>query len=507
MKLVVRVQYIGDRARALLREDLASEYTRGLIDDLTYFGFPLPHESKPIEKSGFMLCVYHVDRDSNEHRIVQHAFGKAKAEAATLIDRSIRYISLNEDGVMHTTNLSQKPYKPKTYNKPPPDFQNSQPYQNPAQSYKQQQYGKAPKYPTSISQARHAVSPLGHRMPGDISGPSGHGMDYRDHDMPLSPHSPPGGGSDGANSMIDTTQQTLLQLSQSSAFKSLLQKATPTSTAPVVSRADTNPSTDFSMLLRQPPATSPPQPQIPNLQALLEKAGVKSTSAQALMQTLSPPPHDQYHPSNSSAVMGGAPVASGSNATPVAPSLAAPVPTLGMQPTHVGGLGLSSSAGTSAGAGMPPRPPTTTPRVPTLRELWDIRREITALQARGRNVAADLRAAGQQIPLGPEDATPPTMTSGNGAELLKMRELEAELVALRQQLSRESEARKLAEATLRAERAHRTQVEDMKRECQEPFVVPALLDAFMKIQQMTGDAMKDAPQSSNGSSGGVPMEL
>lgn len=64
MKLVVRVQYIGDRARMLLREDLAPEYTKGLIDDLTFFGFPVPHEQKPIEKSGFMLCVYYVDRDS-----------------------------------------------------------------------------------------------------------------------------------------------------------------------------------------------------------------------------------------------------------------------------------------------------------------------------------------------------------------------------------------------------------------------------------------------------------
>lgn len=64
MKLVVRVQYIGDRARLLLRDDLAAEYTKGLIDDLEYFGFPMPHEQKPIEKSGFMLCVWHVERDS-----------------------------------------------------------------------------------------------------------------------------------------------------------------------------------------------------------------------------------------------------------------------------------------------------------------------------------------------------------------------------------------------------------------------------------------------------------
>ena len=64
MKLVVRVQYVGDRARILLREDQAPEYTKGLIDDLAFFGFPVPHEQKPIEKSGFMLCVYYAERES-----------------------------------------------------------------------------------------------------------------------------------------------------------------------------------------------------------------------------------------------------------------------------------------------------------------------------------------------------------------------------------------------------------------------------------------------------------
>lgn len=109
MKLVVRVQYIGERARLLLREDQAAEYTKGLIDDLEYFGFPMPHEQKPIEKSGFMLCVWHVDRDSvrdvqhasnsprphtcfrdqDLHHIIQDGFMKAKAEAHLLLDRGM----------------------------------------------------------------------------------------------------------------------------------------------------------------------------------------------------------------------------------------------------------------------------------------------------------------------------------------------------------------------------------------------------------------------------------
>ena len=77
---------------------------------------------------------------------------------------------------------------------------------------------------------------------------------------------------------------------------------------------------------------------------------------------------------------------------------------------------------------------------------------------------------------------------------------------LRDALRHEQQTRKVTEATLRAERLRRDEVEtamqDTQRELQQPFVVPALLDAFMKIGQMTGDAIKDAHGSSI-----HPMEL
>ncbi|KAI0826687.1 hypothetical protein BC628DRAFT_1419168 [Trametes gibbosa] len=489
MKLVVRVQYIGDRARILLREELAGEYTKGLIDDLSMFGFPMPHEQKPIEKSGFMLCVYHVDRDSDMHHAIQNAFAKAKSEAAFLIDRSIRYISLNEDGVMHTTNMTQKQYKPKSYKPIEPP---SPPYQPP--SYKQP-YGKAPKYPSTISQARHAAGPLAQRMGGDHAGPSGYNSDYADHEMKYSKRSPRAGGDEGPSSMIDNTQQTLMQLSQSSAFQSLLQNSTPVS--PVSIKPEPAPASDISMLLRQPASMPLPQTQIPNLQALLEKAGVRSSAAHAFLQN----PQNQYHPASSNLSMGASPpMASSSNATPLFSPLSAPASS-SSAPSQATGVGSSSAV---AGSSIL-RSSTATPRVPTLRELWDIRREITALQARGRSVAAELRAAGQQIPLGPEDATPPSMTggdTGSGADLLKTRELEAEIHGLRQQLARESERHKLTEATLRAQRALHTEVEDVKREMREPFVVPALLDAFMKIGQITDEERQEGA----GPSSSIPME-
>ena len=77
--------------------------------------------------------------------------------------------------------------------------------------------------------------------------------------------------------------------------------------------------------------------------------------------------------------------------------------------------------------------------------------------------------------------------------------------ALRDELAREQQTRRVQDALLRAERARRSDLEntvnDATRECKQPFVVPALFDAFMKIGQMTGDALKDTH------GGSVPMEL
>ncbi|KAI1798293.1 hypothetical protein LXA43DRAFT_876351 [Ganoderma leucocontextum] len=506
MKLVVRVQYIGERARLLLREDLAADYTKGLIDDLEVFGFPVPHEQKPIEKSGFMLCVWYVERDSDTHRTIQDAFMRAKAEVASLMDRSIRYISLNEDGVMHTTSLSNKPYKPKAYNKP--TFGNHQ-----IQDIKP--FGKAPKYPTSISQARKGVTPLSQRIGGiepssHDGGSSSYYSEYGSRDIEMRPSNthtpPPACGSDtSSNSVIDVTQKTLLQLSQSSAFQSLMQRSPP---SPTPVKLEPAPPPDLSSLPPRLTTNTSAQPQIPNLQALLEKAGVKSASVQALLSAQNgvppkPPP---------------APYASGANSVPVSsattPSIASSsfssVGTRSSVPTTTSSLSSMTSLSTSSNAhigkslGVSSRPHSTTPAPPRgpgshalTRELWDVRRQISALQAQEGDLEAGLRRSGQRVP--PKEGT-------NSVALeQRVKALEDEITALREELSREQQSRRVQEALLRAERLRRTEVESMMndttRECKQPFVVPALFDAFIKIGQMTGDALKD----SHG--GAIPMEL
>ncbi|KAI0746674.1 hypothetical protein C8Q80DRAFT_787601 [Daedaleopsis nitida] len=500
MKLVVRVQYVGERARLLLREDLAAEYTKGLIDDLEYFGFPMPHEQKPIEKSGFMLCVWHAERDSDMHQIIQNAFVKAKAEAHHLLDRNIRYISLNEDGIMHTTSLANKPYKPKTYNKSADTYNVNSPNMKP--------YGKAPKYPTVISQARKAVTPLSQRIGPDSSGygagSSGHYNEYRsrDVDMPAAgERTPPASGSDSSAHVMDVTQQTLKQLSQSSAFQTLMQFS-PTASTPI--KTEPASPAELSSLLRQP-AKSPAQSEIPNFQALLEKAGVKSASAQAFLSAQSSVP--SLATTSIGASIASPPIAT---APPIVPT-SSPANALGTQLSLLMGIsGPTSSVssncmadGSSLGVPRPasatPAPP---PRVPAAhaatRELWDVRRQITALQARETSLVSELQHLGQPVA--------PTEGGSSNATDQRLKPLQDEIVALRDELNREKQARKVSEALLRAERLRRAEVEsvmkDTTRECKQPFVVPALFDAFMKLGQMTGDALKDTHGS-----GSMAMEL
>ncbi|KAI0326172.1 hypothetical protein GY45DRAFT_132840 [Cubamyces sp. BRFM 1775] len=134
-----------------------------------------------------------------------------------------------------------------------------------------------------------------------------------------------------------------------------------------------------------------------------------------------------------------------------------------------------------------------------MRELWDVRRRITALQAREKNsLIEELKRLGQPVP--PTEGANSSIVSDQ-----RVRTLEDELTALREDLNREQQARRVSEALPRAERVRRAELEkvmkDATRGCQQPFVVPALLDVLMKIWQMTGDALKDGHGSN------VPMEL
>ncbi|KAJ7770288.1 hypothetical protein DFH07DRAFT_272579 [Mycena maculata] len=113
------------------------------------------------------------------------------------------------------------------------------------------------------------------------------------------------------------------------------------------------------------------------------------------------------------------------------------------------------------------------PEVQALRrELWEVRRRMTADVAEERVLLQKLRDRGVEEG---RDADRDFVTGA------RIQQLEAEL--------RDAQAGAKYERSKR----HRLEavVEDIRRECKEPFVVPALLEAFLTISNLTTEAMQE----------------
>ncbi|TFY54831.1 hypothetical protein EVJ58_g8629 [Rhodofomes roseus] len=122
------------------------------------------------------------------------------------------------------------------------------------------------------------------------------------------------------------------------------------------------------------------------------------------------------------------------------------------------------------------------------REIWDVRREIAALAARETVLEEHLKRLGSR-PAPEPSATKPAFGGSKTAWLAP-----SDVISkLRAQLRTEYEARKAAEHALRDERQQRelaaAAVANIHRECRAPFVVPALVDAFVEISRITGDVL------------------
>ncbi|KAH7890521.1 hypothetical protein F5I97DRAFT_1922978 [Phlebopus sp. FC_14] len=98
------------------------------------------------------------------------------------------------------------------------------------------------------------------------------------------------------------------------------------------------------------------------------------------------------------------------------------------------------------------------------REVWDIRRQITALQAREKVVSQELNRLG--VRPSPPSSEPKSESRDD---------IESRLARAEEELRKERAKR------LRAERA----LEDVERECTAPFIVPALYQAFMSISELS----------------------
>ncbi|KAG5645396.1 hypothetical protein DXG03_006349 [Asterophora parasitica] len=119
------------------------------------------------------------------------------------------------------------------------------------------------------------------------------------------------------------------------------------------------------------------------------------------------------------------------------------------------------------------------------RELWDVRRQITAGIARETALLSKLKDVDPETHARVE-STDRAMTGVNGytrskglQEAQEDAMIRVSLLAMQAELAEEK--RKKAEVE--------TALDDIKRECKEPFVVPAMIEAFYMISKITTQAM------------------
>jgi hypothetical protein len=124
------------------------------------------------------------------------------------------------------------------------------------------------------------------------------------------------------------------------------------------------------------------------------------------------------------------------------------------------------------------------------RELWDLRRQVTAGVARETTILNELKALNS--PPIPESLSILRSSDEFGDYLFFfvfvlefsvdtyfLVTTQTSLQMLEEELKQEKRRRMDAEATLK----------DIERECRDPFVVPALLDAFITISKITSQAV------------------
>ena len=136
-------------------------------------------------------------------------------------------------------------------------------------------------------------------------------------------------------------------------------------------------------MLRGSTGSPPARTEISNLQALLEKAGVKSATAQAILSGHTP---------------------SSTNA-PLSPPMLSPGSTASMSGTSMHPQLATSSlpsppsgSGSALGPPLFPRPLPSAAANEALRELWDVRRQLNAHQVREKELMDQLRRLGQPVP-------------------------------------------------------------------------------------------------------------
>ncbi|KAH9945532.1 hypothetical protein B0H21DRAFT_433027 [Amylocystis lapponica] len=436
MKITLRVQYKAERARSLAAQrnetSPVPKYLEDLSQDLDRYNIPRPQRVEPIWQTGFVLSIWNVEVNSDLHKAIQRGFQNVLHAKDTLEGRMIGHMAL-QDGEHYLTTSPTKVTKHNNHGfvKPKPTYpnlslNNKTPYATTTslEPSSSSGAGKAPLPPTSIKMARRSVSPISSRPPPN--GPrnmllaSPMHRKYRS----VSAEKVPG----PSHVQLRESSYTPIGRQESAGFQRIdtTQALTQLSQSLAIQNLLQNSSDEPPVKAESEPP--PPPPPVASLR----------------IPPLRPPTAASTTPASAFSSSSGAPSAS----------------------TRTG-TGTLAPPSTSNGAALA-----------VTRDLWDVRRQLTALRAREATLAAELKKLGAKITAADEPSVP----------------TQHEVLALRAQVRRGAAARNVAEAALLDERRRRVRAEstldDVRSERAAPFVVPALMDAFTKLAQLTGDALE-----------------
>ncbi|EMD36588.1 hypothetical protein CERSUDRAFT_95877 [Gelatoporia subvermispora B] len=528
MRLTVRINYRSTRAREIgsfKNAESSAEakfFAEEIQKDLDMLLLPPPHMKHLIYGSGIVVCHWDTAANSDLHRTIQKGFKVADKIKSFLGDSFIAWLSLGDDDPHSTDVRITVSQATKGHNK-------AKQLYVPKESRKRRSMqclrSQSPLLEASASSSAAALpDPIKRSLP-PVRRPS-----TACTDPPLDPFLE-GQRKSRGGSMLDLTdaQDTLRQLSQSNAFMSLLQhtgqpiKSEPEpvdALFPAPSAPGLEPADSFEALER---SVDRPQfiNQYPNpipVSVKAERAPSPITipldSHQDAINLDAPAPvrtkrsrwdhrngsDDQMHDavplkrprtesasSSSLAHSYSAPASRpDTNATtpefkppPSAPATLRPA----KEPPREPAADRQRNAFTQAPAATVPMSNSPSKSHPLTRELWDIRRQITALKARENDTLRELRNVGA-LPSA-NDAGPEMPESFHF--------LQDEIANLRGRVQREETARRSAETALANERHRRIHaegvLEDARRETKQPFVVPALMNAFEQLSGWSTDLL------------------
>ncbi|TFY53847.1 hypothetical protein EVJ58_g9213 [Rhodofomes roseus] len=438
------IRYKGEKARLFNQwKDDTQKYIESFVnEDIEALGLPQYHSCESTWRSAAIKCVWTITHKGPLEGTILSAFQNVRSYPTLLADRFMSLVSMSIRG--------SRLHIPAPGLRAPSDFISpASGAQSPSALYWPTS-GKAPSATTSIARARAAASPLSRPAGSSTAQPSA--TTSRSYSPSFSPAPP----------SVDQLPRTRVG-----------QTASASKGLPLRSKLAANGSKQTSAT----PSKQGDRPPTPQAQAGMRVPMNKDTQPSSL--TFSQPQIKIEERNNDHALRQSSIASRAASSSIRVP----PASTSPSMPTPPGPSAQPVEASTNA---APERQWGASAIVPLTDKLEACRQQITTLVAREKVLARRLVECGVHPP--PE---PSVMTT---KEVVKERKtLQDEISAMRAQLHAESEARRTAESALHEERGRRELAEgamiDVRRECNAPFIVPALMDAFLGISRLTGELL------------------